>query len=187
MGSGTGASDGADRVTIGVSIAIPEPYGSSLQDVRDGYGDPLARAIPTHVTLLGPTSVRGTALSAIEQHLERVAAGAVPYPMTLSGTGTFRPISPVVFVRIAKGGEECGRLEQQVRSGPLEAELRFPYHPHVTIGHDLPAEVLDRAEAELADFRADFEVTEFSLYLHGADGVWRPQWRFVLGCGVPRV
>jgi hypothetical protein len=44
-------------VTLGVSIAVPEPYGSLLQERRAGFGDPAAHGIPTHVTLLPPTEV----------------------------------------------------------------------------------------------------------------------------------
>ncbi len=40
---------------IGVSIPVPEPYGSLLQRRRAGFGDPAAHAIPSHVTLLPPT------------------------------------------------------------------------------------------------------------------------------------
>jgi 2'-5' RNA ligase len=42
-------------VTIGVSIAVPEPHGSQLQQLRAGFGDAAAHGIPTHVTLLPPT------------------------------------------------------------------------------------------------------------------------------------
>ncbi|MGC5413367.1 2'-5' RNA ligase family protein, partial [Streptomyces sp. DT225] len=42
-------------VTLGVSIAVPEPYGSLLQERRASFGDPAAHGIPTHVTLLPPT------------------------------------------------------------------------------------------------------------------------------------
>lgn len=171
----------AGRVVIGVSVEIPEPYGSRLQDVRDGYGDPLARAIPTHITLLGPTEVDAAVLPGIEPHLAKVARDADPFRVRLAGTGSFRPTSPVVFVQIVRGAAECERVQEQVRSGPLAVDLRFPYHPHVTVGHDLPEEMLDRAEREMADFTADFTVSEFLLYLHGSDGVWRPQWKFHLG------
>lgn len=41
-------------VTIGVSIAVPEPHGSKLQQLRAGFGDAAAHGIPTHVTLLPP-------------------------------------------------------------------------------------------------------------------------------------
>lgn len=34
-------------VTIGVSIAVPEPHGSLLQQRRIGFGDTAAHGIPT--------------------------------------------------------------------------------------------------------------------------------------------
>ncbi|MGW0585917.1 2'-5' RNA ligase family protein, partial [Streptomyces sp. NPDC002920] len=108
-------------VTIGVSIAVPEPHGSLLQERRAGFGDAAAHGIPSHVTLLPPTEVEASALPAVEAHLTEVAAAGRPFPMRLSGTGTFRPLSPVVYVRVVEGVEACGRLQQRVRdaSGPL--------------------------------------------------------------------
>ena len=35
-------------------------------------------------------------------------------------------------------------------------DLRFPYHPHVTVAHHLADAQLDRAFAELADFECEF-------------------------------
>ena len=101
--------------------------------------------------------------------------------MHLRGSGTFRPVSPVVFVPLAAGISECERLEAAVRSGPLARELRFPYHPHITVAHDLPAEGLDRAYAALAGFEAVFAVPGFSLFEQDRDGQWRPQRDFVFG------
>lgn len=167
--------------TIGVSIAIPEPWGSALQDLRAGFGDPLARAIPTHVTLLPPTEIADDAMPEVETHLTCVADAERTFPMILRGTGTFRPTSPVVFVQVALGITDCERLEQEVRSGPLLRGLSFPYHPHVTVAHHLPDDVLDRAFAELAGYEAAFDVRGFSLYEHGADGVWRPVRAFPFG------
>jgi 2'-5' RNA ligase len=160
---------------IGVAIAIPEPYGEELRVARLRCGDPLATAIPTHVTLLPPTEVDSAATHAIDDHLKKVAHDASTFGMLLRGTGTFRPVSPVVFVQVAVGLVECERLAAQVRSGPLAGrELAFPYHPHVTIAHDTPEPALDLAFGELADYEATFDVAEFSLYRHDADGVWRP-------------
>ena len=93
-------------------------------------------------------------------------------------------MSPVVFVQLARGIGGCERLEQRVRSGPLARELPFPYHPHVTVAHDVADEALDRAFAELADYSAQFSVWGFSLYEH-VDGVWRPQRDFPLGRELP--
>lgn len=173
------ARDGAR--TIGVAIPIPEPYGRMAQRRRESFGDPLATAIPTHITLLPPTTVDGAAMAGIEDHLVRIARTERAFWIRLRGTGTFRPVSPVVFVALADGIGGCEQLQARVASGPLVREPTFPYHPHVTIAHHLPEEVMDRAFKELAGYRADFEVWGFSLYEHGRDGVWRPQRDFVFG------
>ncbi|MFF3845110.1 2'-5' RNA ligase family protein [Streptomyces sp. NPDC002328] len=162
-------------VTIGVSIAVPEPHGSLLQERRTGFGDAAAHGIPTHVTLLPPTEVGSADLPAVEAHLLRVASAGRPFPMRLSGTGTFRPVSPVVYVRIVEGAAACTWLQQQVRDpdGPVARELQFPYHPHVTVAHGIDEAAMDRAFAELADYEAQWSCTGFALYEQGADGIWR--------------
>jgi 2'-5' RNA ligase len=170
--------------TIGVAIPIPDPYGLELQRARQSFGDPLARSIPTHITLVPPVRVAGAALAEIESHLRAVAADERPFPILLRGTGTFRPISPVVFVALAIGISECENLESRVRRGPLHRTPDFPYHPHVTIAHHLSDDLLDRAFKELSGYEAEFPVWGFSLYEHGLDGVWRPQRDFAFGAGL---
>jgi 2'-5' RNA ligase len=162
-------------VTIGVSIAVPEPHGSLLQERRAGFGDAAAPGIPTHVTLLPPTKVDSGTLPAIEAHLEGVADTHRPFAMRLSGTGTFRPLSPVVFVRVAEGAEACTRLQDQVRdpAGPVSRDLEFPYHPHVTVAHAIEDAALDRAYEDLASFEAQWSCTGFALYEQGGDEIWR--------------
>jgi 2'-5' RNA ligase len=173
-------------VTIGVSIAVPEPHGTLLQQRRVGFGDAAARGIPTHVTLLPPTEVEEADLPALEAHLARVAAAGRPFPMRLCGTGTFRPLSPVVFVQVVEGAEACARLQRQVRnaSGPVARELLFPYHPHVTVAHGIDEAAMDRAYEELADYAAEWPCTGFGLHEQGADGVWRKLRDFPFGSTV---
>ncbi|GAA2221104.1 2'-5' RNA ligase family protein [Streptomyces nogalater] len=170
-------------VTIGVSIAVPEPHGSLLQERRAGFGDAAAHGIPTHVTLLPPTEVDEADLPAIDAHLTEVAAAGRPFPMRLSGTGTFRPLSPVVYVRVVAGAEECTRLQQRIReaSGPLARDLLFPYHPHVTVAHGIEEAAMDRAFEELADYAAEWPCTGFALYEQGADSVWRKLREYTFG------
>ncbi|WP_055493276.1 2'-5' RNA ligase family protein [Streptomyces sp. TP-A0356] len=173
-------------VTIGVSIAVPEPHGSQLQELREGFGDAAAPCIPTHVTLLPPTEVDADELPAIQAHLTEVAAAGRPFPMRLSGTGTFRPLSPVVYVRVVEGAEACEWLQKQVRdaSGPVARELLFPYHPHVTVAHGIDEAAMDRAYEELADYEAEWPCTGFALYEQGADGMWRKLSEFPFGSAV---
>lgn len=170
--------------TIGVAVAVPEPHSTSLQQHRAAFGDPQAEAIPPHVTLLAPTEVADPDLDLIGKHLRAVASQHSPFFVHLRGTGTFRPVSPVVFVTLVEGISDCEKLEADVRTGPLAVDTSFNYHPHVTVAHHLPDDKLDAAFAALADFEARFEVNGFWLYEHGSDGVWRPQRRF--GFGPPR-
>ncbi|MEU6868526.1 2'-5' RNA ligase family protein [Streptomyces sp. NPDC046876] len=172
-------------VTLGVSIAVPEPYGSQLQQLRAGFGDAAAHGIPTHVTLVPPTEVAGDRLPQIRAHLAEVAAAFAPFAMRLEGTGTFRPLSPVVFVKLAEGGPGCTRLQGLVRDpqGPIDRELAFPYHPHVTVAHGISEEAMDLAFDTLADYAAEWMCTGFALYEQGSDGVWRKLREYPFGSG----
>ncbi|MCM3882937.1 2'-5' RNA ligase family protein [Frankia sp. R82] len=179
-------SEVAGLVDIGVAIGIPEPYRAQLQGWREQLGDPNAALIVPHVTLLGPTTVRLVDLPAIETHLARAAEPHDPFTIRLSGSGTFRPLSPVVFVEVAVGAARCAGLAAAVRSGPLERPLAFAYHPHVTVAHDIPAEGLDRAYVALADYQARFDVGGFGLYQRGADLRWRELRFFPFGAAGAR-
>jgi 2'-5' RNA ligase len=173
--------NGNGPTTIGVAMGIPAPYADVLDGARTRSGDPLAEFIPAHITLLGPTEISPTQFDEVYAHLARVAASHDPYSIHLRGTGTFRPLTEVVFVAVAAGISECERLAAAVRSGPLTRDLHFPYHPHVTIAHDVPTAALDRVYDELAGFDARIDVDHFTFYVHGSDGRWRPKRDFRLG------
>lgn len=166
---------------IGVALGVPEPYTSQLQGWRERLGDPGAGSIPPHITLVPPTPVTPAALAAAEEHLRAVTARHDGFTVRLRGTGSFRPVSPVVFVVVERGAHECARLAGAVRSGPLDCAVTFPYHPHVTVAHDLDAPALDAAEVALHDYEAVFRVWGVTLFERGADGVWRPQRDFPFG------
>ncbi len=79
------------------------------------------------------------ALPEVEEHLRAVSSGHAPFELHLAGPGTFRPVSPVVFVQVSDGIAQCELIEADVRSGPLFRETTFPYHPHVTVAQNVPA------------------------------------------------
>ena len=167
--------------TIGVAIAIPEPWASELQDYRTSIGDVTAAQIPTHITLIPPTELDVDDIEPVAEHLAAAAASVEPFDIHLRGTGTFRPVSPVVFVTVAEGISACELLADAVRTGPLDVDLHFPYHPHVTIAHHLDDETLDRAFGELQGFECSFDASAFSLYVHDDDTGWVPTHEFGLG------
>jgi len=169
---------------ISVSIAVPAPFAGELQRLRASFGDPSARTIPTHVTLLSPTEISDEDGPAIHDHLRRVAGEQRPFRMFLRSTGTFRPVSPVVFVQVAGGISACERIEQAIRTGPLKRDKQFYYHPHVTVAHHVDDGSMDRAFNELASYECSFEVRSFDLFEHGSDLVWRPVSTFDFGTDV---
>src|SRR5919198_4358544 len=113
--------DGGVR-TIGVAVPIPEPWAGQLEQQRVASGDPQARLIPPHLTLLGPTDLAEERLPEVDRHLTSVATGAHPFTLHLRGSGTFRPVNDVVFVAVVAGISECEQLERRIRTGSLWRE-----------------------------------------------------------------
>ena len=167
---------------IGVALSIPEPWATQLQDYRTGL-DPSAALVPTHITLIPPTEIDDDAVTVVEEHLAKVAEDSSAFEVHLRGTGTFRPVSPVVFISLVQGISQTERLAADVRSGPLDVDVEFPFHPHVTVAHHLTEAQMDQAFDELAEFECSFEVTSFHLYVHDAAEGWRPTRDFALQRG----
>src|SRR4051812_40935838 len=112
-----------DEILVGVAIAVPQPHATALTTWRREVGDPAADLVFPHVTLLPPTAVDAAAMAEVEAHLAAAAAAHHPFVMHLSGTGTFRPLSPVVFIQIATGVSDCEMLESGIRRDVLAREL----------------------------------------------------------------
>lgn len=157
---------------IGILIDVPEPFGQQLCEVRADLGDPLAHIVPSHVTLVPPVEVTAERLETLDDALVGAAAQIAPYPIRLRGTGTFRPVSPVVFITVSLGISCTEILAQRVRAAVGGVDLDFPYHPHVTVAQDLDDARLDRAYEQLRDFECEFVVDRFTLYRRDADGEW---------------
>jgi 2'-5' RNA ligase len=165
--------------TIGVAVAIPSPFREVIDAARERF-EPTAGDLPAHVTILAPIDVDAEAMPAVEAHLSRVVESVRPFTMVLRGTDSFRPVSPVAFLVVDEGAADCAAIERAVRTGDMAVEARFPYHPHVTLAHDVADEVLDRALADLADFEAVVDVTSLGLYEH-LDGRWGLVREFTFG------
>jgi 2'-5' RNA ligase len=162
----------ADTAVIGVVVAVPEPWAQLLVDWRSKVGDAQATLVPPHVTLLPPTEVPTAERPAIAAHLAQVARRHPPFVMHLAGTGTFRPVSDVVFVAVARGIGDCELLAGDVRRGPLARSLTFPYHPHVTVAHDVAPDMLELAYSGLSDLSAEFAVQHFTEFEQTPSGAW---------------
>ena len=159
---------------LGVTVPVPEPWASRVRLVRATAGDPLARSIGPHVTILPPTLVQQELLEVAEKHLASVASRTPPFVVELAGTDDFRPASPVVYLDVARGREDLDALQRAVRDehGPLARDLRFRFHPHVTLAHEVGHEALDAAAAAGESITAEFVVDRLELRALADDGSW---------------
>jgi 2'-5' RNA ligase len=153
-----------------VTLEIPESIRVDLDAARRDRGV-LEEGGASHVTLLPPIEADDGVVASIIDHLDAIARRTAPIRVHLRGADTFRPVSPVVFLVLVDGAEQCTNLESAVRSGDLGVESRFLYHPHVTLAHGAPDDVLDRVQRDFAD--VEFEFTAAAMTLReNVDGVW---------------
>ena len=157
--------------SVGVILGFPPGIAAELQQWRASFGDPLAGVVPAHITLVTTTPTHDW--EATLAHVRDVARRQSPFMVTIAGTGSFRPVSPVVFIKVEDGFDECVELHEKLQQGPLQRDLPFAFHPHVTIAHDVSPESLDEAETVLKDYKATFPVVSMGLYEHDADGIWQ--------------
>ncbi|MBG6217192.1 2'-5' RNA ligase [Arthrobacter sp. CAN_A6] len=160
-----------DLSCVGITIPIPQPLATELEKWRASFGDPMAVLVPPHITLITTTPAmdwQGTM-----EHVRAVAKAQSTFTVTLKSTGSFRPVSPVVFLKVDQGFEECVGLHEKLQAGPLERTLDFPFHPHVTVAHDVSDAGMDAAVEELESFEASFQVRSMGLYEHQPSGSWK--------------
>lgn len=164
---------------VGIVIPVPEPIASYLKQARASFGDPMASVIPAHITLV--TTTPASDWPSALRHVRQVTAGHRPFEVTLRGTSSFRPVTPVVYVNVAEGFEECARLHRELQRGPLEHKTPYPYHPHVTVAHDVSEAGMDEALASLSGYEANFRVDRIGVFEHDEKGLWILREELALG------
>ena len=117
--------------TIGVSLAVPEPWGSRLQDFRVANGDARAPTIPTHITLVPPLEVGAERARPTWRSISPAVAApldAVPRPparlrhLPPGLAGGVRRTSSRASPRPSSSPHDC-------RRGPLAVDLDLPLPP----------------------------------------------------------
>lgn len=99
--------------------------------------------------------------------------------ITLVGTGTFRPMSDVVFLSVGEGDQLLRSLHEQCLTLGDSASP-FLYHPHMTLVQDEPRRTLESALADFRDYWATVPVHALKAYIGDVTG-WRPAGTVPLG------
>jgi 2'-5' RNA ligase len=164
----SGASPAPHPDSLGVIISMPEKLAAELNAWREQFAGPEAAAVPPHITLVSGRAAGSWTRAA--EHVRSVAAAGSPFTVSLRGTGTFAPVSPVVFLRLEQGVQECVELHEMLLEGPVEHLIEFEFSPHLTVAHDLDDDTMGRAETAMADFAAEFAVDSIGLYDYSQGG-----------------
>jgi 2'-5' RNA ligase len=162
------------------------PAAAGVADVERfrARHDPLAAALPAHLTLVFPFA---SSLGAIQvaAHVRRVVARWPALPVRYEGLGHFH--ADWVYLRVARGHAATVELHERLYRGALAPFLRrdLPYEPHLTIARAAPAHDADgliaAARAAGLDRPREDVMRTLTLVRLGGNDILVPEAEFPLG------
>lgn len=88
--------------------------------------------LAAHLTILPPRLISGTETQAMEQIAE-VCRGIEPFEVTLGDVESFIPVTPTLFIRVARAAYRMRELHDLLNTETLCGDEQWPYMPHLTI------------------------------------------------------
>src|SRR5579862_4080984 len=110
---------------------VRSPVGIFVEELRRDL-HPAHTHADAHITILPPRPLRGTELQASEL-LTEVCQTALSFDVDMGDVETFIPVTPTVFLRVARGAYRMRELHDKLNRGGLEFKEPWPYMPHLTI------------------------------------------------------
>ncbi|HEX3351845.1 MAG TPA: 2'-5' RNA ligase family protein [Terriglobales bacterium] len=110
---------------------LRNPVGEFVENLRRQL-HPALPHLAAHLTILPPRVLQGGELSARET-LEEICSQVEPFTVTLGEVETFCPLTPTVFIRVARAAYRMRELHDRLNTKALAAQEEWPYMPHLTI------------------------------------------------------
>lgn len=178
------------RARILVAVVLGGAVGSEVEGLRRSLGDPAAKRIGPHLTLVPPVDVPVERLAEAAVVVERAASATAPYLAYLGPVRTFAPVNPVAYLAWSEERDHGAwpateALRERLLDGPLErpASRRRPFVPHVTICRRLEVGEVPVVVSLLSGFRAEVDVTSLTVLEWSDAGRWVERWSVPLGGG----
>lgn len=118
---------------------VRHPVGEFVENLRRELHPDLPH-LPAHLTILPPRCLIGmensqpqVAESIALDTLSEVCRNVDPFEIVLGDVETFVPVTPTVFLRVAKAAYRMRELHDRLNSGIFHCEEQWPYMPHLTI------------------------------------------------------
>jgi len=128
------------------------PVGIFVEELRREL-HPAHTHADAHLTILPPRPLCGTEEQALDLIAE-VAQSVMPFEVTMGDVETFVPVTPTVFLRVARGAYRMRELREKLNRGVFCSEEPWPYMPHLTIAK---MDTMDEAEKLLKVSRDRWE------------------------------
>jgi 2'-5' RNA ligase len=110
---------------------IRSPAGIFVEELRREL-HPSHTHADAHITILPPRPLAGSEGEALET-LSEVCAAIAPFEVGMGDVETFIPVTPTVFLRVARGAYRLREMHEKLNHGGLKFKEPWPYMPHLTI------------------------------------------------------
>ncbi len=124
---------------------VRSPVGMFVEELRREL-HPAHTHADAHLTVLPPRPLRGTEQQALDV-LREVSQTVQSFEVTMGDAESFVPITPTVFLRVARGAYRMRELHDLLNRGALAYQEPWPYMPHLTIAKTDTAAEAKKAEA----------------------------------------
>jgi len=117
---------------------VRHPVGEFIEKLRRDLHPDLPH-LPAHITILPPRFLdsdrdgRGQSETRALETLMHLCREVDIFEIILGEVETFVPVTPTVFIRVARGAYRLRELHDRLNTGVLACEEQWPYMPHLTV------------------------------------------------------
>ena len=110
---------------------VRNPVGIFVEEMRREL-HPAHTHADAHLTVLPPRPLRGTEQQAVGV-LREICQTVPAFNVAMGDVESFVPITPTIFIRVARGAYRMRELHDLLNRSALEHQEPWPYMPHLTI------------------------------------------------------
>jgi 2'-5' RNA ligase len=154
---------------------VRSPVGIFVEQLRREL-HPAHTHADAHLTVLPPRPLCGTEQQALDTLME-VCHGIAPFDVTMGDVETFAPLTPTVFIRVARGAYRVRELRDSLNLGALCFQEPWPFMPHLTIikadSNDEASQALEVARRRWSEYSGTRKVRVAKLsFVKGTGERW---------------
>jgi 2'-5' RNA ligase len=120
-----------NALVYAVVAYVRSPVGIFVEELRREM-HPAHTHADAHITILPPRPLIAGEDEAL-QLLTEVCRTSTPFEVAMGDVETFIPVTPTVFLRVARAAYRMRELHDRLNRDGLEFKEPWPYMPHLTI------------------------------------------------------